>query len=361
MPEQQPPDPLVRPDVDLTDFPYMPLDVRRLRDSGLASKVSGDAFRAAVLLWCASWHQVPAASLPDDDEELASLAGYGFGSGVRDWRKIRAGALRGWVKCSDGRLYHGVVAEKANEAWTSKLQHRHRRECERLKKMGQRLDIKPVYPSFEEWIEHRARTGSDRWPDPKCPEGQPSNVPRDTPPESRGTDPTCPKNVPNPVPGDSVSKGKGEGEGRERERDTPSLRSGASRAPAREPPGPTLAGQACRLMREAGASAVNPSDPRLLQLLSQGVTPQQLGDLVAELREAKGPPKSAYVLATMEGRLRDAAAMPQHPPGTAQRASERRSGSAYGDEMLRISAAIDEARGVAPTPETIDVEVRRVG
>lgn len=214
MPEQQPPDPLVRPDVDLTDFPYMPLDVRRLRDSGLASKVSGDAFRAAVLLWCASWHQVPAASLPDDDEELASLAGYGFGSGVRDWRKIRAGALRGWVKCSDGRLYHGVVAEKANEAWTSKLQHRHRRECERLKKMGQRLDVRPTYPSFEEWIEHRDRTGSDRWPDPKRPEGHPSNVPGDMPPESRGTDPARPEDVPGPVPGDSVSKGEGEGKGK---------------------------------------------------------------------------------------------------------------------------------------------------
>lgn len=326
MNEQQILAPLVPADVDLTDFPYMPLDVRRLRDSGLASKVSGDAFRAAVLLWCASWHQVPAASLPDDDEELASLAGYGFGSGVREWRKIRAGALRGWVKCSDGRLYHQVVAEKANEAWTSKLQHRHRRECERLKKMGQRLDVRPTYPTFEEWLEHRERTGSDRWPDPQCPEGQPSNVPGDMPPVSRGTDPARPKDVPDPVPGDSVSKGEGEGEGkgerRERERETSSLRSD-DHARALDAPAPTLAGQACRLLREAGVQRVNPSDPRLLQLLSQGVTPQQLADLATEIREGQGKGKpQAYVLAAMEGRLQEAAAAPDLPPGTAKRAAD---------------------------------------
>jgi hypothetical protein len=359
--EQQNPAPLVAADVDLTDFPYMPLDVRRLRDSGLASKVSGDAFRAAVLLWCASWHQVPAASLPDDDEELASLAGYGFGSGVRDWRKIRVGALRGWVKCSDGRLYHGVVAEKANEAWTSKLQHRHRRECERLKKMGQRLDVKPVYPSFEEWVEYRERTGSDRWPDPKCPEGQASHVPGDIPNESRGTGPARPEDVPTPVPGDSVSKGEGEGKGERRERETPSLRSGASREPARESPEPTLSGQACRLMREAGVQRVNPSDPKLAQLLLQGVTPQQLGDLARELRETKPDAHQPYVLAAMQGRLRDAAAMPQHPPGTAQRAGQR-PGSAFGDEIDRISAAIDgRTKPAKPEPVTIEVEARRVG
>jgi uncharacterized protein YdaU (DUF1376 family) len=137
----------------------------------------------------------------------------------------------------------------------------------------------------------------------------------------------------------------------------------SSRAPAREPPEPTLAGQACRLMREAGTQRVNPSDPRLLQLLSQGVTPQQLGDLSAELREARGGPQNmALVVATMAGRLRDAAAMPQHPPGTAQRIGERRNGSAFGDEIDRISAAIDgRTKPAKPEPVTIDVEARRVG
>lgn len=109
------PEPLLPADVDLRDFTFMPLDVVRLRDSGLAVYASGEEFRAAVLLWCASWHQVPAASVPDDDAMLAHLVG--LGRSVKEWKKLRDGALRGWIKCSDGRFYHPVIAEKALEAW----------------------------------------------------------------------------------------------------------------------------------------------------------------------------------------------------------------------------------------------------
>ena len=86
------PEPLVPAEVDLRDFKFMPLDVVRLRDSGLTAKATGDEFRAAVLLWCASWHQVPAASLPDDDDELANICGYSRSR--REWAKVRVGALR---------------------------------------------------------------------------------------------------------------------------------------------------------------------------------------------------------------------------------------------------------------------------
>ena len=72
------PDPLIAAEVDLRDFQFLPLDVVRLRDSDLVSLETAESFRAAVLLWCASWHQQPAASLPDDDRVLAKLAGYGF-------------------------------------------------------------------------------------------------------------------------------------------------------------------------------------------------------------------------------------------------------------------------------------------
>ena len=123
------PAPLVGPEVDLKDFAFLPLDVVRLRDSGLTAKASGEEFRAAVLLWCASWHQQPAASLPNDDEELANLCGYA--RAMREWMKVRKGALRGWVECSDGRLYHPTVAEKARDAWQSKLAQRARTESAR--------------------------------------------------------------------------------------------------------------------------------------------------------------------------------------------------------------------------------------
>jgi len=113
------PDPLTPPDCDLRDWGAMLLDVRRLRDSSMASHENPEVFRAAMLLWCASWHQVPAASLKDDDRELAGLAG--FGRFLAPWQAVRSEVLRGFVKCSDGMLYHPVVAEKALEAWISKL------------------------------------------------------------------------------------------------------------------------------------------------------------------------------------------------------------------------------------------------
>lgn len=121
--------PLTSSEMDLRSFPYMPLDVVRLRDSDTAILTTGDGFRAAVLLWCAAWHQVPAASLPDDDRALAHLAG--FGRDLTSWADVRADALRGFVKCSDGRLYHPTIAEKAKEAWESKLQRRKRTEAAR--------------------------------------------------------------------------------------------------------------------------------------------------------------------------------------------------------------------------------------
>jgi len=141
------PAPLVATCVDLTDFAYMPLDVRRLRDSDLAALESPEACWAAVLLWAASWHQVPAASLPDDDRVLSNLAGYG--RVIAEWQRVRDGALHGWVKCSDGRLYHQVVAEKANEAWQSKLHHSYGKLKERLRKSGGK-DV--VVPAFDEWV-----------------------------------------------------------------------------------------------------------------------------------------------------------------------------------------------------------------
>ena len=116
------PAPLVPVECDLRDFAFMPLDVVRLRDSGLTMEGSGDEFRAAVLLWCAAWRQIPAGSLPNDEKMLAALAGYG--RDLRSWRTVWPGARRGWQLCSDGRLYHAVVCEKALAAWGGKMAQR---------------------------------------------------------------------------------------------------------------------------------------------------------------------------------------------------------------------------------------------
>ena len=146
--------PLVGKDVDLRDFGYMPLDVARLRDSELAATPNAEAFRCSVLSWCVAWHQVPAASLPDDDASLARLLG--FGRDVKGWKKIRAsGALRGWIKCSDGLLYHPVVAEKAIDSWDSKRKHNYGKCCDRIRKENKRREKSGLpqlgFPTFDQW------------------------------------------------------------------------------------------------------------------------------------------------------------------------------------------------------------------
>lgn len=108
------PDPFVPADLDLRDFHTMPLDVVRLRDSDLSVTATGEEFRAAILLWCAAWHQVPASSLPDDDRLLARFAG--FGRDLKGWKAVREAALHGFIKCSDGRLYHPVIGDMALHA-----------------------------------------------------------------------------------------------------------------------------------------------------------------------------------------------------------------------------------------------------
>ena len=85
-------EPLTPPDCDLRGMPFMALDVARLRDSDMTMLTSGDEFKAAVLLWCASWNQVPAASLPNDDRLLAGLARLD----MKRWAKVREMALHGY-------------------------------------------------------------------------------------------------------------------------------------------------------------------------------------------------------------------------------------------------------------------------
>lgn len=114
--------PLTPPDCDLRDFPRMMIDINRLRGSEFDSTLDDAAWRAGLNLWLTAWHQVPTASLPADDANLAKAAG--LGRDVKTWRKVKDVALRGWKLCDDGKLYHQVIAEIALEVWIDKLGQR---------------------------------------------------------------------------------------------------------------------------------------------------------------------------------------------------------------------------------------------
>lgn len=118
------PDPLTPGDSDLRDFAFMPLLVARLRRSKawLIAKRQPELGFYMVNLWTAAWHDFPAGSLEDDDDVLSDLAM----CDPRKWERIRDKALHGWVKCSDGRLYHPVVAEQVNDAWANRQGYRER-------------------------------------------------------------------------------------------------------------------------------------------------------------------------------------------------------------------------------------------
>jgi hypothetical protein len=119
----------------------MPLPGDRLFESDSWIEASFEG-RCAIfqLLW-AAWKQKPAGSLPKNDRILSQLAGYG--SNVKAWRTVQAEALRGFIECSDGRLYHPTVCEFALATWE-------RRQCDRARKKAWRDKGRPQ-STPEDW------------------------------------------------------------------------------------------------------------------------------------------------------------------------------------------------------------------
>lgn len=170
--------PLTPADCDLRDFQFMPVDIVRLFSSEFHARATDGEWRAGVTLWLKSFHQVPAASLPDDDVQLARLAE--FGRDLASWREVRDGALHGWVKCEDGRFYHPVVAEKAREAFERK---RIQRERSRRGVEARQRAKPPVQPEVEPKVELKVAPQVEPVVAPKVePEVQPQVAPEVAPP-----------------------------------------------------------------------------------------------------------------------------------------------------------------------------------
>lgn len=106
------PAPLVPAHVDLSTFPAFLLDVDRVLSSESYALATPEEGWAMFNLWMRAWKQSPPASLPDDERLLAKFSGV-----PSKWAKVRSVAMRGFVKCSDGRLYHRYLSQMANEQW----------------------------------------------------------------------------------------------------------------------------------------------------------------------------------------------------------------------------------------------------
>ena len=301
-------EPLVPHEVDLRGLDYMPLFGNHLFGSEFNAAATDGEWRAALTLWWAAWNQVPAGSLPADDVALCRLAD--LGRDVKTWRKLKVRALHGFVECSDGRIYHRFICDQALVAWDKRVKERERkakwRADQDAKRAGRNAD--------GDGDNHNSSQGHGRGPD------------ADVPAEWNGKD----------------------GTGRDdKEKD---------QARAASPPAgttgfaPTAAGLACKAMRAAGLAATNPGDPRLAALLDQGATVDELAGLAAE---AVGKGKGfAWVLATLQGRRSDAAAIALAPAASSGPSPPSRSTGALArmeaDRMTpEQQAAADKARAAA--------------
>jgi hypothetical protein len=132
------PTPLTPTDCDLRGLEYMPLLGQHLFGSEFNARADDSEWRAGVTLWWAAWCQVPAASLPDDDIALCRFAD--LGRDVKVWKRLRANALHGWVKCSDGRLYHPLLAKQALIAWDKRQVGRIERSSSAERKARERAE-----------------------------------------------------------------------------------------------------------------------------------------------------------------------------------------------------------------------------
>lgn len=352
------PDPLVPPEVDLSGLTFMPLDVQRLRDSDLVSEVSPAEFRAAVLLWCAAWHQVPAASLPDKDATLARMAGFGQSqSELRAWGKVRNGALRGFVLCSDGRLYHPVVAEKALEAWAERREYQSAREGEAARKRRERqwraaaaelLRNNGIVPDFNATTAELRRLVSgigytivvddDGSVSVKCQRDESGDVTRTS--------------------GDRVTaKKRREEKWSEEKRSGEERRGDINTARAAEDTNSPEA-QLAAVLAAAAGKQVAAADPEVLRAVAQGVTRAELEAACAGAPQGK-PPR--YYVQRALGRRADALASgpapaPAAPPPDPEEAARAERRRQLEDEIIDVRHCAE--RGIGGwTPKSANARI----
>ncbi len=242
------------------------LDYERIEQSdtwGLTT-LKPEARPWLLMTWYTAWKQKPCGSMPADPELFAAA----IGATEATFAKHRKVLLRGWWLADDGRLYHDTLVQRVLEMLKQRRGDADRQAANRAAKKAAGLPTKPT----------------------------------EVHPKSRVT--------PDGVQGES-STGTGTGtikteDGQERAR-APDGGEADDSLPDLTGFQPTPGGAACKAIRAAGIPDVNPSHPDLQRLLAAGVTAQELADTAKALK-AKGKCSFAYMLSTVEGQRRDAAA-----------------------------------------------------
>lgn len=282
------PDPMVPADVDLRGLEYMPLLGAKLFSSDFNLDATDAEFRRALVLWWAAWNQQPAASLPSSERQQAKLAGFEDEKSP-NWRKVRGRVLHGFVLCSDGRLYHPILAKQALIAWERRVEDRAEREGGAARKRAEREERSQMFEQLKaagvvpEW---NIKTADLR----KL--------------FARHVTVTGHGQVTQPVTVTVTAKTGRDGT---KESARPADSTGVGRAcdPDLEGLEPTPAGRVCRALRAVGVENVNPGHATLAVLLDAGATESEFVGAAAKALGKHDP--FGYVLATVHGQREDAA------------------------------------------------------
>ena len=103
---------------DLPEPPYLPdtkdkgwrfeIDLQQVQQSDTWALALPEIRPWLLMLWVASWQQVPCGSMPSDDKVIAARIGMSFDA----FMVAKDVLMRGWYMASDGRLYHKTVTER---------------------------------------------------------------------------------------------------------------------------------------------------------------------------------------------------------------------------------------------------------
>ena len=113
---------------DIDGYRKALMDWDRLFGSDLYFSASLEELGACFVLWGKSYRQTPPGSLPKGDKILAKM----LGIDADEWAKLKTVALYGWVECSDGRLYHRVIADDVLRLAALKISSKKRTEAARV-------------------------------------------------------------------------------------------------------------------------------------------------------------------------------------------------------------------------------------
>lgn len=83
------------------------LDTTRIRQSDTWTLARPEVRPWLLMLWMVAWEECPCGSLPTDESLIAAK----LGIDAALFAAHRSVLIRGWKRCSDGRLYHDVLSE----------------------------------------------------------------------------------------------------------------------------------------------------------------------------------------------------------------------------------------------------------